>query len=274
MLIKMLACLLFILSGGGSEVIAVLSAIIFFLWFVKSGFRNSMMLLAAGVILLPLLWTIISNSASQRVVLEQFTQAAYSDSCLGFLSGFLFPAKMVLYICLLPVFVFFGKMLANHPNSQIFLKISLEKLIVLFFVVDLVLFLVNYAIVYKVFHSFGPLRSWSFLSMILMLQVCCLAFCVGVKYFSAIVQVSSLLLLSFFVFLFSYFAIRQVKITTVYADAFDQRLELLVNHQKKKHTEKLHLKKLPDSGVLISVDDPHYMLLYLKIDPKRVEIGD
>jgi hypothetical protein len=263
-----LAYFLIFLIGGSSELIAISISLGAILLFFFSGKYKSRYFSISVLVLIPFLWSILSSGVTERIMLEKITHQQYHQEFFVFLKDLFIAKKNLFFLLLLPFFAICGQYVKNRPTIIRF-QFTLRKLIAIYLVFDIVLFLINYFVLHQVFNSYGPLRAWSFLSIIIMGQMIYISFRVGYTnriQFSSTASLTSL----FFVILFVFYAKNQLFHSREFSKAYDERIDLIINNINNEKTDPICFKKLPDPGVLISSDDLSNLKNYYSVEEELV----
>jgi hypothetical protein len=267
-----LAYFLIFLIGGSSELIAISISFGAFLLFIFSSKDKSRYIIISVLVMIPFLWSILSSGVADRILLEKETYQQYHQELFLFLKDLFISKKNVFFILLLPFFAVCGNFVKSRP-SIIRFQFTLGKLIVIFLLSDIVLFLINYVVLNQVFNSFGPLRAWSFFSLIIMIQLIFISFRIGYTnriQFHFISMVTSLI----FILLFVFYGKNQLLHSTSFSNAYDKRIDLILNKMNDNSINTTCLKRLPDSGVLISSDDLSNLKNYYSVEQELVFCED
>lgn len=259
----LLTAIMFLYAGGASETIAISTIIVlFFLGFVTHGKQFSIHIdrtalhVATISCLIGFGIDIIGTGAQVRF--SHLPQISLSEKVLtGFWNYIKFTLKEIPFV--LPVFLIGVAPFAFFGRKQLrFQLISWKELILvnrkLWIAADLLVFIMAFTMAFSM-GEMGPERAWFPLTFVTLIFSVVFAYQLGtwlyIKTRGKLYQVVFLSLI-FGIIVQIGMGVYQVKTTSAYAKAVDQRMDLISSISTSN--EIIELEPLPDSGWLFSAE--------------------
>ncbi len=242
---------LLILLGGMVEnfVLSLIASLIFVFFYFKNSTQFKLKIIYSGICLI--VFPIISqlkSSISKRVMMETYylKENGYFNTIF---SDYDFKLNFERILFLIAIYLLVIAFSSNYKDKIPLPKFNLKKAIIFNSILLCIIFFCTFLPVVYVFGNFGPARSSMPFVFSLNSSLFFWFFVLGQRInFNNLISIS---IAGISLACMSVFFIKQIGLTSQFAEKYDQRIELIKN-ERNSNEKYVLLAPLPDSGVIPS----------------------